>query len=214
MHPRPTQLSFADQLCVLASNTLKTLFAKPLATRSNPATSTNVALTEAERKHSAGLMRVNHVGEVCAQALYQGQALTARSAKTQAAMAQSAVEEEDHLAWCAERLAELNSHPSYLNVIWYLGSLTLGIIAGIAGDRWSLGFVAETEAQVIKHLDSHFAKLPEQDQRSREIISQMRTDEAKHQQMALAHGGEQLPIAVRELMAAMAKIMTSTAYYV
>lgn len=209
------KLSFSDRLCVLANNMLTTLLVKPRAGRSNPAANqVDGELTRQQRRHSAGLMRVNHVGEICAQALYQGQALTARSAPIKQAMQQSAAEEEDHLAWCAERLQELASHPSYLNPGWYLGALMLGIMAGIAGDRWSLGFVVETEQQVVKHLAAHLTKLPENDQRSRAIVAQMQVDEAQHAHAALTLGALALPRPLQQLMAVMAKLMTKTAYYV
>lgn len=171
-------------------------------------------LAEDQRRHVAGLMRVNHTGEVCAQALYQGQALTARLPRVQRQMEEAAKEEEDHLAWCEQRLSELNSHTSLLNPIWYGMSLGIGAVAGIAGDKWSLGFVEETEIQVCAHLSSHLARLPEQDQRSREIIEQMRDDEAKHAAMAKRAGAASLPPPVKKLMATVAKVMTSTAYRV
>jgi ubiquinone biosynthesis monooxygenase Coq7 len=169
-------------------------------------------LSKEEQAHAAGLMRVNHVGEVCAQALYQSQKLHAKSDDLKKQLEQAAVEEEDHLAWCEKRLEELNSRPSLLNPIWYAGSFVLGSVAGLAGDKISLGFVAETEKQVEHHLDSHLQELPENDLRSRAIVAQMRADEIEHGKMALAQGGVELPSLVQKAMKTMAKVMTSTAY--
>ena len=165
-----------------------------------------------EREHAAGLMRVNHVGEVCAQALYQSQKLVARDPDIQRMLAHSAEEEMDHLAWCETRLQELGSHTSYLNPIWYAGSFAIGLAAGLAGDKWSLGFVAETEKQVENHLESHLEKLPAEDQRSRAIVSQMRIDEIEHGQAATTAGGAILPELMQKLMKLMSKVMTTTAY--
>lgn len=169
-------------------------------------------LTEPEKKHAAGLMRVNHVGEVCAQALYQSQKLYARNPELRKKLDQAAIEEEDHLAWCAQRLRELDARPSLLNPIWYAGSFVLGSLAGLAGDRVSLGFVAETEKQVEHHLDGHLQELPLQDHKSRAIVAQMRADEIEHGQMALQEGGIQLPAPIQFAMKCMAKVMTTTAY--
>ena len=169
-------------------------------------------LTESEKRHAAGLMRVNHVGEVCAQALYQSQKLYARNPELRKKLDQAAIEEEDHLAWCAQRLRELDARPSLLNPIWYAGSFVLGSLAGLAGDRVSLGFVAETEKQVEHHLDGHLQELPEQDHKSRAIVAQMRADEIEHGQMALQEGGIQLPSPIQFAMKWMAKVMTTTAY--
>lgn len=167
---------------------------------------------EALRKVSA-LMRVNHAGEVCAQALYQGQALTARSSHIKVQMTEAQLEENDHLAWCEKRLSELNSHPSYLNPIWYFGSFCLGAIAGLLGDKISLGFVAETERQVSLHLKSHLEKLPEEDEKTRAILTQMEIDESKHQATALKEGGIILPQFIQTLMKFTSKIMTRTSYH-
>ena len=169
-------------------------------------------LDATERKHAAGLMRVNHVGEVCAQALYQSQKLVARNPQIQEMLAHSGQEEMDHLAWCETRLKELGSHTSYLNPFWYAGSFAIGLIAGLAGDKWSLGFVAETEKQVENHLESHLKKLPEEDHRSRAIVDQMRLDEIEHGQAALHAGGIALPEPIQKMMQAISKVMTSTAY--
>jgi ubiquinone biosynthesis monooxygenase Coq7 len=170
------------------------------------------ALTDSEKAHAAGLMRVNHVGEVCAQALYQAQKLTSRSAEVREKLEHAALEEEDHLAWCAKRLKELDSRPSLLNPIWFAGSFAIGTIAGIAGDHWSLGFVAETEHQVEKHLDGHLTELPAQDYKSRAIVEQMRIDEIAHGRMAVEQGGKELPEFIKKMMGAMSSVMTKTAY--
>lgn len=169
-------------------------------------------LSSAEQRHIAGLMRVNHTGEVCAQALYQGQALTAQLAEVRAQMAEAAEEEVDHLAWCEQRLNELKSHPSVLNPLWYSGSLMIGAIAGLTGDRWSLGFVAETEQQVSAHLQSHLDKLPEQDNKTRSILEQMHDDETHHAELAKNAGAAELPVPIKKLMAFVSKLMTTTAY--
>lgn len=172
----------------------------------------NSGLDAVERKHAAGLMRVNHVGEVCAQALYQSQKLVARNPEIQEMLDHSGQEEMDHLAWCETRLQELGSHTSYLNPLWYAGSFVIGLAAGLAGDKWSLGFVAETEKQVENHLESHLEKLPKEDQRSRAIVDQMRIDEIAHGQAAKNAGGANLPEPIQKIMQAMSKIMTTTAY--
>ena len=171
-------------------------------------------LSADEKKHAAGLMRVNHVGEVCAQALYQSQKLHAKSDDLKNKLEHAAIEEEDHLAWCERRLEELDSRPSLLNPVWYAGSFVLGSIAGLAGDKISLGFVAETEKQVEHHLDDHLKELPSNDHRSRAIVAQMRADEIAHGQMAIQEGGVELPSAIQSVMKTMAKIMTVTAYRV
>ena len=172
----------------------------------------NANLDVAQRKHAAGLMRVNHVGEVCAQALYQSQKMLARNPQIQVMLEHSGQEEMDHLAWCETRLQELGSHPSYLNPFWYVGSFAIGMIAGLAGDRWSLGFVAETEKQVENHLESHLEKLPQEDLRSRAIVDQMRIDEIEHGQAALHAGGVALPEPIQKVMQGISKIMTTAAY--
>ncbi|BEI36425.1 2-polyprenyl-3-methyl-6-methoxy-1,4-benzoquinone monooxygenase [Polynucleobacter sp. HIN7] len=169
-------------------------------------------LSPKDRTHVAGLMRVNHVGEVCAQALYQSQKLLAKTPETRALLDQAAKEEMDHMAWCEERLKELDSRPSLLNPLWYAGAFGIGLVAGLAGDRWSLGFVAETEKQVERHLNDHLEKLPEVDLRSRAIVEQMRIDEIEHGASAIAAGGQELPQPIQTLMAGISKIMTTTAY--
>jgi ubiquinone biosynthesis monooxygenase Coq7 len=164
------------------------------------------------RRHAAGLMRVNHAGEIAAQALYHGQALTARNDKLRASLLAAARDETDHLAWCEQRVRELDSRTSLLAPAWYAGSFAIGALAGLAGDRASLGFVAETEKQVIEHLESHLHELPEGDERSRRIVAQMQADEARHGSEARAAGGIDLPRPVRELMRRIARVMTRTAY--
>lgn len=179
----------------------------------NPTVVPTNLLTLQEKKHIAGLMRVNHAGEVCAQALYQGQALTAKSLVVREKMAQSAAEEVDHLAWCEERLSELGDKASVLNPLWYASSFLLGLIAGLAGDNISLGFVAETERQVGAHLTKHLGQIPEKDERTKAILMQMREDEAHHAQSAHVAGASELPDTIKYLMAKTAKLMTTSSYY-
>jgi ubiquinone biosynthesis monooxygenase Coq7 len=171
-------------------------------------------LTEKERAHSAGLMRVNHVGEVCAQALYQAQKLATNSPELKAGFERAAREEEDHLAWTSTRLKDLESRPSLLNPLWYAGALAIGFVAGRFGDRASLGFMAETERQVEQHLDGHMKTLPANDHASRAIVEQMRLDESAHAAAAIGAGGSEVPFPVRALMRAASKVMTGTAYYI
>jgi 3-demethoxyubiquinol 3-hydroxylase len=185
---------------------------RPIPTSSEQVNN-EVSLTDAEKKHAAGLMRINHVGEVCAQALYQSQKLHAKSDDLKEKLDHAALEEEDHLAWCAHRLEELNARPSIFNPLWYAGSFVLGSLAGLAGDKMSLGFVAETEKQVEHHLDGHLQELPTNDYKSRAIVDQMRTDEIAHGQMAIKEGGVELPSPVQKAMKMMSKVMTSTAYH-
>lgn len=207
--------SVFDQFVHGLDQALHTIFGPaPEASRPNPAAALVEAdLAASERELAGRLMRVNHAGEISAQALYQGQALTARLPTVRDKMEQAAVEENDHLAWTEERIRELGTHTSVLAPFWYAGSFTIGALAGIAGDKWSLGFVAETEHQVIRHLDSHLARLPEKDARSRAILEQMRVDEARHATTALAAGGTTLPEPVKQLMALTSKVMTTTAYW-
>lgn len=166
-----------------------------------------------ERRHAAALMRVNHSGEVAAQALYQGQAAVASSQTTHSALAEAAREETDHLAWCSTRIHELGGRTSLLNPLWYAGSFAIGALAGLAGDRTSLGFVAETERQVVEHLEGHLHRLPQTDARTRAIVQQMSADEERHGHNALNAGGAELPAVARALMKATARIMTRTAYW-
>jgi len=209
------QYSPLDHLVMNLDQALRTLAGKPLVTeRPNPAQAcTNEAeLTESEKDQSIRLMRVNHCGEVAAQALYQGQALTARLDGVRERMERAAEEENDHLDWCEQRVSELGGRLSLLNPVWYLGSFAIGAAAGAAGDKWSLGFVAETEKQVIEHLDDHLQQISEKDVKSRAILEQMKVDEAKHGATAKRAGGAELPQPVRRLMRLVSKIMTGTAY--
>ncbi len=205
-----------DALLVTLDQALRTVFGKPVTTgRANPAAATPLAELPPEARKQAGrLMRVNHTGEVCAQALYQGQALTARLEAVRGRMERASGEENDHLAWCEARLKELGSHPSVLNPLFYAGAFTIGALAGKAGDRWSLGFVAETEQQVVRHLNVHLERLPAEDRPSQAILEQMREDEARHAADALAAGGARLPLPVRALMQGASKVMTRTTYWV
>jgi ubiquinone biosynthesis monooxygenase Coq7 len=185
----------------------------PSPARENPAADIESSfLDEEARQHAAGLMRINHAGEICAQALYSGQAATARSAEVREEMSEAARDEIDHLAWCEQRLQELDSRPSLLNPLWYAGSFAIGAIAGLAGDGWSLGFLKETENQVEAHLADHLERLPPGDSRSEAILDQMKTDEAKHADMAEAAGAYELPEGVRELMRFTSNIMKKVAY--
>jgi len=171
-------------------------------------------LTPEQKKHTARLMRINHTGEVCAQALYQGQALTARVAANREALVAAAREEGDHLAWCEERIQELGGRTSFLNPLWYAGSLALGVAAGIAGDKWNLAFLKETERQVESHLAGHLESVPESDQRTRAIVSQMKTDEAGHADLAQSLGAAEFPQLIKTAMRLSAKAMTQTVYWV
>jgi len=186
----------------------------PEPSRPSPSTAQpDAELSGSERELAGRLMRINHAGEISAQALYQGQALTARLPTVRDKMEQAATEENDHLAWTEERIRELGTHTTVLAPLWYAGSFAIGALAGIAGDKWSLGFVAETEHQVIRHLDAHLARLPEQDAKSRAVLEQMRTDEAQHATTAIAAGAAELPAPVKSLMALTSKVMTTTAYW-
>ena len=208
------KLSPLDRLIENADQVLRTLGGKAnRAQRNSPAEDKpDAPLDDTQRRHAAGLMRVNHTGEVCAQALYQGQALTARLSAVRDRMEQAAAEEVDHLVWCEERLRQLDSHTSYLNPIWYGMSFTLGAVAGIAGDRWSLGFVAATEEKVCQHLEDHLQQLPLEDECSRVILEQMLVDEKKHGDQALDAGGMDFPAPVKRAMGAVSKLMTRSSY--
>jgi len=194
---------------------LRTVFGRPVVTeRQNPANShSETELSSAEKQLAGRLMRINHAGEVSAQGLYQGQALTARLPEVRGKMERAALEENDHLDWCESRCKELGTHTSYLGPFWYVGSLTIGALAGIAGDKWSLGFVAETEHQVVRHLDSHLAQIPAKDQKTRTILEQMKEDEGHHATVALHAGGTALPKPIKALMGLTSKVMTKTAYW-
>ncbi len=206
-------LPIPDNFIINIDKALRTVFATAASRRPYPDAGLEEAdLSEAEKRHAAGLMRVNHCGEVCAQALYAGQALTARNPEAAKALIEASDEETEHLAWCEKRLNELGSRKSYLNPLWYAGSFGLGVLAGALGDKWNLGFLAETERQVEGHLDSHLSRLPEQDAKSRAIVEQMKADEIKHADTAIEHGGAPLPMPVKIAMKLTSKLMTATAY--
>jgi ubiquinone biosynthesis monooxygenase Coq7 len=203
-----------DRLIIEFDRTLRTLLADAQSVRPHPdATLAETPLEEAEKKQAAALMRVNHTGEVCAQALYNGQSLTARNPETIAALRQASREETEHLAWCDKRIGELGGHKSVFNPLFYSGSFALGAIAGALGDKWNLGFLAETERQVGQHLDEHLARLPVRDSKSRAILEQMRIDEAEHAATAVAHGAAELPKPAKAVMQLVSKVMTRTSYY-
>jgi ubiquinone biosynthesis monooxygenase Coq7 len=208
-----------DQLLMGVDVGMRTLFGQPKITeRSNPAQNpllnkNATELNDTERQLAGRLMRINHAGEVAAQGLYQGQALTARLPQVRQQMERAALEENDHLDWCEKRAKELGSHVSVLNPVWYAGSAAIGALAGLAGDKWSLGFVAETEKQVVKHLEEHLAQLPAHDEKSRAILEQMKEDEGHHATVALEAGGAELPYPLKKLMGLTSKIMTRTAFW-
>ncbi|QSX73663.1 2-polyprenyl-3-methyl-6-methoxy-1,4-benzoquinone monooxygenase [Lysobacter arenosi] len=207
------ELTQLDRFLTDTQRALDTVFGAPAAMRANPSSDVaQIELDDDERQHSAGLMRINHVGEVCAQALYCGQAAVARDPATREHLLEAAQEETDHLAWCADRLRELDSRPSLLNPIWYAGSFAIGALAGLRGDGWNLGFVVETERQVEAHIDEHLDSLPAADARSRAILEVMKADEARHADNAEAAGARILPMPVPTLMAAASKLMKAVAY--
>jgi 3-demethoxyubiquinol 3-hydroxylase len=203
----------ADQVLASLDRALRALLAPARASRPAPG-SAATPLEEPARRQAAALMRVNHAGEVAAQGLYHGQALVARDPAIRNLLDKAAREEADHLAWCETRLSELGSRPSYLQPLWYMGSFAIGVVAGMASDRVSLGFVAETERQVEQHLDSHLEQLPGEDLRSRQILGAMRDDEQAHGQLATDSGAVTLPAPVRQLMRATARVMTTTARWI
>ncbi len=192
---------------------LRTVFAPAVASRPCPQADSTTVLDETARKHAAALMRINHVGEVCAQALYSGQTLVSRNPANIEALKQASREEVDHLAWCEQRIAALGGRKSLLNPVWYAASFGMGVTAGLLGERWNLGFLAETERQVSHHLQDHLQQLPAQDHASRAIVSQMKTDEEAHAQTAQQLGAASLPAPVKQAMALASKCMTRTAYY-
>lgn len=208
--------SFLDSVLISIDNGIRTVYGRPPVTeRENPAASSaETALNEVDKRLAGRLMRVNHAGEVAAQALYEGQALTARLPDVRDKMERAALEENDHLDWCAQRARQLGEHTSLLNPLWYAGSLAIGALAGLVGDKWSLGFVAETEHQVVRHLEKHLQKLPAQDNKSRLILEQMKVDEAHHATTALEAGAVELPEVVRKLMSLTSRVMTRTAYWI
>jgi 3-demethoxyubiquinol 3-hydroxylase len=202
-----------DRLLAGIERALETVAGSPEANRDSPAHGlAEVELDDRERRHAAGLMRVNHTGEVCAQALYDGQAALARKAENRAHLHLAAAEETDHLAWCGERLKELDSRPSLLNPLWYAGSYAIGAAAALAGDKVSLGFVVETEKQVEAHLADHMDRLPAQDERSRAVLKQMQADEVQHAQNARDRGGITLPFPIPQLMHVSSMVMKTVAY--
>jgi ubiquinone biosynthesis monooxygenase Coq7 len=208
---RERRYTALDRVLMAADDALRALSGNAPAARPSPAGSIQNQAAEAISSH---LMRVNHTGEICAQALYSGQALFARDAAVRAALLGAAAEERDHLSWCRSRLQELGSRPSYLDPAWYMASFGLGMVSGMAGDRWSLGFLAETEAQVERHLEGHLDRLPPGDSRSRAILEQMRQDENRHGRTGREMGAAELPLAVKAAMRLASKVMTKTAYYV
>jgi len=203
----------ADRLISELDRALRAIAGVANAARPSPAEEKpHAELGDSERAHAAALMRVNHVGEVCAQALYQGQALTARDPHARAQLEQAAQEEQDHLAWSAERIRELGGRPSLLNPLWYAGSFAIGALAGALGDRWNLAFLAETERQVEEHLSGHLEALPAADERTRAVVTAMRADEAKHRATALGLGAAELPSAAKMAMRFASRVMTTVAY--
>lgn len=205
-----------DRQIINLDSALRAIFGRPQVTeRPDPALGLpEPGLSEAERRHVARLMRINHTGEVCAQGLYQGQALTARLPEIRAKMERSAQEENDHLAWCERRLDALGDRKSLLNPLWYLGSFAMGAAAGLAGDRWSLGFVVETERQVESHLDEHLTQIPAHDARDRAVLQQMKADEIHHAEVAKSAGGAELPAPIRLGMRLASKVMTKAVYWI
>lgn len=210
--------SLLDRLLIEADQALRTVYgAPPAAQRPSPAEPIEARedlLPRAARRLSGRLLRVDHAGEISAQGLYHGQSLTARDPNVRDRMRHSAQEENDHLAWCDQRIAALESHKSWLNPLWYMGSYALGAVAGLAGDRWSLGFVNETEQQVVKHLEDHLQRLPAGDAKSQAVLAQMKIDEAHHADAAMTAGAQQLPGPFKRLMSLTSKVMTRTAYWI
>ncbi len=215
----PRRYSWHDQLIMRLTQCIRTINNLPqnknIDARPNPAdTAQEATLTAKEKRHSAALMRVNHTGEVCAQALYLGQSITARSNTLRDALSTAAKEESDHLHWCEQRIHQLDSHTSYLNPLWFTGSLLIGTVAGLIGDKWSLGFLAQTEQQVFDHLSHHLNILPAHDHQSLKIVAVMQEEEAMHAKTAVEYGAADLPFPVTWAMRIMAKMMTSVTYYV
>jgi 3-demethoxyubiquinol 3-hydroxylase len=217
MNPPLQRLTPLDRIISIIDHGLKSSSSHPLASGRpvpQPTSTQPGGLSARARRHAAGLMRVNHAGEVAAQALYHGQALVARDDAVRAFLIESAREEGDHLAWCHERLSQLGARPSVLGPLWYAGSVAIGTLAGLAGDATSLGFIAETERQVEGHIDAHLARLPAEDEASRAILLQMKDDEGSHRTHALERGGQALPSPVRALMGLVSKVMTTSAYWI
>lgn len=208
--------SFLDKLCLGVDQAVRALMGN-VKTSGIDYPGKNIEdseLNDKQRKHAAALMRINHAGEICAQALYHGQGVVSRSLEVQEKMHLAAIEEGDHLTWCQQRLNELGSHSSYLNPVWYAGSFCIGMVAGMVGDKWSLGFVAETERQVIAHLQNHLNTLPAEDKRSHSILQKMEADETKHRDDAVSLGAKNLPWFIQKGMSLTSKIMVKTAYYI
>jgi ubiquinone biosynthesis monooxygenase Coq7 len=206
--------SFIDRVIVEVDRGLRTLAGKPQSHRPSPAEALpEPSLHEVQRRQSAALMRVNHCGEVCAQALYQGQSLGSGNEALKVALSKAALEEQDHLAWSSRRIAELGGRTSVLNPLWYAGSLVIGFTAGKLGDAWNLGFLAETERQVERHLESHLERLHPGDEKTRVVVDAMRRDEAAHARTAMVHGAKALPWPVRRAMKSAARVMTATSYW-
>ncbi|MGW8248186.1 MAG: 2-polyprenyl-3-methyl-6-methoxy-1,4-benzoquinone monooxygenase [Acidiferrobacterales bacterium] len=210
------RLSMIDRLLNELDKGVRTAFGPaPRAERANPAVKIEeTELSRSERDLASRFMRINHAGEICAQGLYQGQAITARLPHVREKMEQAADEENDHIAWTADRIRELDGHTSYLNPLWYAGSFSLGALAGLIGDRWSLGFVAETEKQVVRHLEGHLERLSPDDKKSRAILEQMKVDEGKHATTAISAGAASFPKPVQKTMKFMSKVFTNTAYWI
>lgn len=207
--------TFFDNLCLNIDQVVRALTNNSKTTgQAYPAEGIDENLAETMSNEAAALMRINHAGEICAQALYHGQAIVSKTPHITLKLQQAAIEEGDHLTWCARRLKELDSHTSYLNPLWYTGSFLIGVLAGMAGDKWSLGFVAETERQVVAHLKAHMGKLFQADARSYKIIAQMEQDEARHRDEAIFAGAEELPGMIKKGMQMTSKIMVKTAYWV
>jgi ubiquinone biosynthesis monooxygenase Coq7 len=214
--PEKRDYTLLDKICLGIDQAVRAVLANPKTSERIYPGKNQIEnnLTLEQRKHAAALMRINHAGEVCAQALYHGQGLVSQRADIKEKMQQAAIEEGDHLAWCQTRLMELGSHTSYLNPFWYAGSFAIGITAGLIGDKWSLGFLAETENQVVAHLEKHLQQLPENDKRSYQILLKMRQDEAEHRDGAMEAGARALPQWIKKMMQFSSKVMVKTAYWV
>jgi ubiquinone biosynthesis monooxygenase Coq7 len=214
MHAAPPFSHLIDALLIAADDALRSLSGGATAARPSPRASDDGPAAPADRAASGRLMRVNHTGEVCAQALYSGQAVFARRPDVRAALQRAGSEERDHLAWCRDRLGELGARASLLDPLWYAGSFGMGLVSGLAGDRWSLGFLAETEDQVERHLERHLGRLPADDHASHAILTQMRDDESRHGAAGRELGGAELPAPVKAAMRIASRVMTGTAYWV
>ena len=211
----PRSLPTIDELIIAFDRGLRTVFGPARSVRAVPGEDLpQHEMSASQRAHAAALMRVNHTGEVCAQALYQGQALTARAGDAKAALDKAAQEETEHLAWTERRIEELGGRKSLLNPLFYAGSFAIGAAAGLLGDRWNLGFLAETERQVVAHLEGHLTQLPEEDQKSRAVVKEMQIDEGRHATSALQHGGAELPAPAKAAMRVASKVMTETSYWI